>query len=152
MEHQVYCPHCNRIVNVAAGMEGQITTCPTCQGRFRVPEGISSNSPSFENPYGPGQAPPGSFMASQDSHLKETVGIARISCGLLAIFGAWAGLHKFAMGRTVPGLIMLLTTLLSCFLLAPVMWIIGIVEGIIYLVQDDEEFFQRYVVQKRGWF
>jgi hypothetical protein len=34
----------------------------------------------------------------------------------------------------------------------PVMHIIGIIEGIIYLTKTDEQFYQTYMVEKKGWF
>ena len=30
--------------------------------------------------------------------------------------------------------------------------IIGVIEGIIYLTKSDEDFYQTYAVQKKGWF
>jgi len=30
--------------------------------------------------------------------------------------------------------------------------IIGLIEGIIYLTKSDEEFYQQYIVEKKGWF
>ena len=39
--------------------------------------------------------------------------------------------------------------LLSC---VAVSWIIGIIEGIIYLTKSDEDFHQMYVVEQKGWF
>jgi TM2 domain-containing membrane protein YozV len=70
-------------------------------------------------------------------------------CGIL--IGAF-GVHKFILGLTTPGLIMLLVSLCTCFLAAPVMGIIGLIEGIIYLTKSDEDFYQLYYVEKKGWF
>ena len=53
---------------------------------------------------------------------------------------------------TGPGLIMLLVSVLSCGIAWPVMHIIGIVEGIIYLTKTDEQFYQTYMVEKKAWF
>ncbi len=33
-----------------------------------------------------------------------------------------------------------------------VIWIIGLIEGIIYLTKSDEEFAQLYVQNRKGWF
>jgi hypothetical protein len=46
---------------------------------------------------------------------------------------------------------MLLVSVLTCFGWV-VMWPISIVEGIIYLTKSDEDFYQTYIVEKRGWF
>jgi hypothetical protein len=62
------------------------------------------------------------------------------------------GIHKFILGLTTPGLIMLLVTVLTCGVGGAVMGLIGLVEGIIYLTKSDEEFYQRYIVEKVGWF
>jgi hypothetical protein len=47
---------------------------------------------------------------------------------------------------------MLLVTVLSCFILSPIMHIIGLIEGIIYLCKPDEEFVRTYVDGRREWF
>ncbi len=47
---------------------------------------------------------------------------------------------------------MLLVSLLTCFIASPIMGIIGLIEGIIYLTKTDEEFVQTYVNSKKGWF
>ncbi len=70
-------------------------------------------------------------------------------CGIL--LGA-LGVHKFILGYTGAGLIMLLVTVLTCGLAYPVMHIIGLVEGIIYLCKTDDEFVLTYVDGRREWF
>ena len=55
---------------------------------------------------------------------------------------------KFILGLTTPGLIMLLVTVLTCGAGALPMWIIGLIEGVIYLTKSDEEFYETYAVQK----
>lgn len=76
----------------------------------------------------------------------------KIAAGICGILLGALGVHKFILGMTTPGIIMLLVSLISCGFLAPVMWIIGLVEGIIYLTKSDEDFYQTYVVEKKGWF
>jgi TM2 domain-containing membrane protein YozV len=75
--------------------------------------------------------------------------IAAGVCGIL--FGA-LGIHKFVLGYTKEGLIMLLVTVLTAGILGFVMGIIGFIEGIIYLTKSDEEFVATYVQGKKGWF
>lgn len=77
---------------------------------------------------------------------------SKIAAGLLAIFLGGFGGHKFYLGYTGPALIMLLCSLLSCFMLSPIMTIIGLIEGIKYLCMTDEEFSQTYVDNTKGWF
>ena len=77
---------------------------------------------------------------------------SKVAAGVLAILLGTLGIHKFYLGNTKPALIMLLVSLLTFGIGAPIMAIIGLVEGILYLTKSDEEFYQLYVVQKKGWF
>ena len=70
-------------------------------------------------------------------------------CGIL--LGAF-GIHKFILGYTGPGLVLLLVTVLTCGLAAFVTHIIGLIEGIIYLSKSDEEFVRTYVDGRKEWF
>lgn len=63
-------------------------------------------------------------------------------CGIL--LGA-LGVHKFILGYTKEGLIMLLVTLVTFGFGALVMGPVGLIEGIIYLTKSDAEFIGRYV-------
>jgi TM2 domain-containing membrane protein YozV len=70
-------------------------------------------------------------------------------CGIL--LGA-LGVHKFILGYTAAGIIMLLVTVVSCTVLAPIPAIIGLIEGIIYLTKSDEEFVRTYIENEKQWF
>ena len=70
-------------------------------------------------------------------------------CGIL--LGS-LGIHKFILGYTGSGLIMLLVTLLTCGVGGVVMHVIGLIEGIIYLTKSDEEFVRTYVDGRKEWF
>ncbi|XFA73428.1 NINE protein [Thermosynechococcaceae cyanobacterium Okahandja] len=83
--------------------------------------------------------------ASEASSKKIAAGICGILLGAL-------GIHKFVLGYSSEGLIMLLVSILTCGVVAPVMGIIGLIEGIIYLTKTDEEFYNTYMVGKKGWF
>ena len=61
----------------------------------------------------------------------------RIVAAVLAIVLPGVGIHKFILGYTGAGLIMLLVTLLTCFVAAPITHLIGLIEGIIYLTKPD---------------
>jgi TM2 domain-containing membrane protein YozV len=76
----------------------------------------------------------------------------KIAAGICGILLGSLGIHKFILGLTTPGLIMLLVTLLTCGVGGIVMGVIGLVEGIIYLTKTDDEFYQMYAVEKKGWF
>ncbi len=75
-----------------------------------------------------------------------------IAAGLLGIFLGVFGVHKFYLGYSKEGVIMLLVSLLTFGIGAWVMAIIGLIEGIIYLVKIDEEFYRTYEVGQKPWF
>jgi TM2 domain-containing membrane protein YozV len=87
-------------------------------------------------------APP--TLAARASH--------KIPAGICGILLGGFGVHKFILGYTGAGLVMLLVTVLSCFILSPVMHLIGLIEGIIYLCKSDEEFVRVYVDGRKEWF
>jgi len=76
----------------------------------------------------------------------------KIPAGVCGILLGSFGVHKFILGYTGAGLVMLLVTVLSCFTLAFIMGVIGLIEGIIYLTKSDAEFVHTYVDGKKEWF
>ena len=76
----------------------------------------------------------------------------KIGAGVCGILLGGLGIHKFILGYTGAGLIMLLVSVLSCFALAPIVHIIGLIEGIIYLCKTDDDFVRTYVDGRREWF
>jgi TM2 domain-containing membrane protein YozV len=76
----------------------------------------------------------------------------KIPAGICGILLGGLGIHKFILGYTGAGLIMLLVTLLTCGIAYPVTHIIGLIEGIIYLCKPDEEFVRVYVDGRKEWF
>ena len=80
----------------------------------------------------------------------------KIACGICGILIGAFGIHKFILGYTTEGLIMLLVSLvggiLTCGIAGAVMGIIGLIEGIMYLTKSDNEFYSTYIVAKKGWF
>ena len=79
-----------------------------------------------------------------------------VAAGLLGIFLGSLGVHKFYLGYNTAGFIMLgvaiLGGLLSFGIATSIVWLIGLIEGIIYLVKNQAEFEQAYVFSKREWF
>jgi TM2 domain-containing membrane protein YozV len=97
-----------------------------------------------------GPTTPGMMMVSYvDPHGANGT---KIAAGLLGILFGAVGVHKFVIGATGAGIIMLLVSVLSCGLLSPIMHVIGVIEGIIYLTRSDQDFYQTYMVQKKAWF
>jgi TM2 domain-containing membrane protein YozV len=81
---------------------------------------------------------------------------SKIAAGVLGILLGWLGIHKFYLGYTKQGVIMLVVSLvvggLTCGFASTIMWVIGLVEGIIYLTKSDDEFDEIYVQGDKGWF
>ena len=76
----------------------------------------------------------------------------RIIAGILGILMGALGIHKFVLGYTNQGIIILALTLVSCFTLTPITSLLGLIEGIIYLTKSDEEFVYTYQTNKKEWF
>ena len=76
----------------------------------------------------------------------------KIPAGVCGILLGSLGIHKFILGYTGAGLVMLLATVLTCGLAGTVMHLIGLIEGIIYLCKSDEEFVRVYVNGRKEWF
>jgi len=89
-------------------------------------------------------AAPPSTVASRASN--------KIPAGICGILLGSLGIHKFILGYTGAGLVMLLVTILTCGIAGVVTHIIGLIEGIIYLCKSDEEFVRTYVDGRKEWF
>ncbi|HEX6961336.1 MAG TPA: TM2 domain-containing protein [Lacipirellula sp.] len=117
-----YCYACAAVIDARAEI------CPKC--------GVRQHAPP------PSPSDPAIRKASGD---KLMAGI----CGIL--LGAF-GVHKFVLGYTTAGIIMLAITVLTCGIGAMATGLIGLVEGIIYLTKSDEEFYETYVLERKDWF
>jgi TM2 domain-containing membrane protein YozV len=93
------------------------------------------------------KAPPPAVVHASNPRASNKIG-----AGICGILLGSLGIHKFILGYTSAGLIMLLVSLLSCGLLAPIIHLIGLIEGIIYLCKSDDEFVRIYVDNRREWF
>ncbi len=76
----------------------------------------------------------------------------KIAAGICGILLGGFGIHKFILGYTGAGLVMLLVSVLTCFFAYPVFYVIGLIEGIIYLTKSDEEFVRTYIDSRKEWF
>lgn len=85
----------------------------------------------------------------------------KIAAGICGILLGSLGIHKFILGFTTPGIIMLSATvacgILGACLIFPffgsmAMGVIGIIEGVMYLTKSDQDFYDTYAVQKKEWF
>ena len=111
--------------------------------------------------------PPLGSVPPPDGFDRDRVSRIKVIAGVLGILLGGFGIHKFVIGAVVPGVIMLVVTLLGtcafvglgwaliglpCGLAPGAMGVIGLVEGILYLTKSDEDFNRIYLVGKRGWF
>ena len=89
--------------------------------------------------------------------IPEDAASKKMSTSLVAIIASvfglgWIGIHKFMLGKTQAGLIMLLGSVLTCGIGAIVFNVIALIEGIIYITKSDEEFYETYVIGDKDWF
>jgi TM2 domain-containing membrane protein YozV len=118
-----YCHACAAAIDVRAEI------CPKCGVRQFAPTVGSAIDPAIRKAAGD-----------------------RIMAGICGILLGWLGVHKFVLGYTVPGLILVGVTVLTCGIGLPLAGLIGAVEGIIYLTKSDEEFYETYVLDRKDWF
>ncbi|WP_298333630.1 NINE protein [Asticcacaulis sp.] len=72
---------------------------------------------------------------------------------LTFFFGIW-GVHKFYLGKTNAGLIMLACGTIGWFLILPGLAVafISFIELIIYLFKSEQQFHEDYVAGDKSWF
>lgn len=88
-------------------------------------------------------------MAESEASSKKTL------AGIMGILFGGLGVHKFILGYTAEGVIMLLVWIFGwilCGIPTAVMSVIGLIEGIIYLTKSDDEFASTYIAGKKKWF
>ena len=134
-------------------------SCLQCQAVLPLIGGQQSGyqaQADYQQPYQPGYQPiqpPVPLYGQPLVQDWKTAGAdKKIVAGILGILIGGLGIHKFMLGYQREGVIMLLVSVLSCFTLAGVMHVIGIVEGIMYLTKTDEEFVRTYIYGRKGWF
>jgi TM2 domain-containing membrane protein YozV len=98
------------------------------------------------DPFGNFAPPPNPYSGGKD------VSGNKIAAGICGILLGALGIHKFILGYSKEGLIMLLVSILTCGIGAIPMGIIGFVEGIIYLTKSDSDFNRIYSNGQKGWF
>lgn len=65
--------------------------------------------------------------------------------GILAILLGSFGVHFFYLGKNTAGIICLLLTLFSCGVAGALLYIMGLIQGILMLTMSEEEFENRYI-------
>lgn len=79
---------------------------------------------------------------------------SKVAAGVLAIvLGAYGG-HQFYLGNTGSAVIRLVVSIVGIFIVIPtlVMAVIALIEGIKYLMMEDDVFDATYVTNKKAWF
>jgi TM2 domain-containing membrane protein YozV/RNA polymerase subunit RPABC4/transcription elongation factor Spt4 len=146
-EHNMYCRNCGKEV------DPQAVACPGCGVPPLLEKKYCHNCGSTTGPTQVICTKCGVALARQTL---ATGTKSKVAAGLLGIFLSWLGIHKFYLGYTKEGVIMLLVSILggvvTCGAATGVMSIIGLIEGIIYLTKSDEEFERLYVQGHKGWF
>lgn len=107
--------------------------------------------PEFVNALGAKSTPLAPPFVSQPSPVIANKASNKLAAGICGILLGSFGVHKFILGYTNAGVIMLVVTLLTCGFGGIVMHVIGLVEGIVYLTKSDEEFVRIYVDGRKEW-
>lgn len=149
----VFCTRCG------AQNDDYTQTCLQCQAPLPTigsqPTGYQAQT-DYQQPYQPGyqpiQPPTPMYGQALNQDWQKQGADKKILAGILGIVIGGLGIHKFILGYQKEGLTMLLVSVLSCFTLAGVMHVIGIIEGIMYLTKSDEEFVRTYLIGRKGWF
>jgi TM2 domain-containing membrane protein YozV len=145
----VFCTRCG------AANDDTSPQCVQCQATLplisRPTEFQPDYQPPFQTGYEPIQPPAPMYGQAPNADWQTRGADKKVVAGILGIVVGGFGIHKFILGYQREGIIMLLVSVLSCGMLAGVMHVIGIVEGIIYLTKSDEDFVRTYVQGRKGW-
>ena len=84
----------------------------------------------------------------------------KILAGILAIIFGSLGIHKFILGYQKEGIILLVASIIGyatmCFGIGGIIlmatYVVGLIEGILYLTKSDEEFYNTYQAGEKPWF
>lgn len=112
---------------------------------------------SNQSPAPEATTPPEPPSIQLSAYSKEQTDKKLIS-GILGILLGALGIHKFYLGYTKEGIIMLAVSIGGTIALCGIPFaafavsVIGLIEGILYLTKTDDEFVKTYVVGRKGWF
>jgi TM2 domain-containing membrane protein YozV len=87
--------------------------------------------------------------------MQSNVTSQRVLCGVMGLILGFLGIHRFILGDVLGGIlriVIFVAGFFCCGMGELIGWLIGFIEGIIYLTKSDEEFIRIYQVGKKGWF
>ncbi|MCR4671883.1 MAG: TM2 domain-containing protein [Lachnospiraceae bacterium] len=166
-----YCSHCG------TQLAENVKFCPNCgspvikltlenEPKYSDPFASKPNDNSFE-PEDNGakeasfesEIKEPTFQRPQEQYTQPVVPVrnkSKVVAGILGILLGGIGIHKFYLGYKKAGLIMLLVTIICAFIglgfIARIVSIVGLAEGIIYLIKPEDAFYETYVAGTREWF
>ncbi|MBD2429743.1 MULTISPECIES: TM2 domain-containing protein [Fischerella] len=90
------------------------------------------------------------------ANLNPSHATKQLLAGYSGIMLGGLGIHKFVLGYTTEGFIMLMISLVGGYftygLTLFIMQLVGLIEGMIYLNKSYDQFVDTYFVNKQGWF
>jgi len=113
-----------------------LTPLPGTNGVDPISPAISDSATdqifgSFPSPTDNHAVRPNTYPGTQYPQVSGRASKSKLAAGLLAIFLGWLGIHRFYMGFTKLGVVMLLLSLLSLGALLPFVFLWGVVDGIL---------------------
>jgi TM2 domain-containing membrane protein YozV len=99
----------------------------------------------------PATAPPSAPVGTSSGATRGAAEKNKLVAGVLGILLGGLGIHKFYLGYTNEGIIMLAGNLLWIVGLGWIPNVLGLVEGVIYLFKSDQDFHDTYVVGTKKW-
>jgi len=78
-------------------------------------------------------------------------GKSRGIAGLLAILLGFIGLHYFYLNKTTAGVVFLIITILSCGILGTLVWLVSVIQGVLFFTMTQEEFEQKWVYSNNNF-
>src|SRR5262245_46819855 len=139
--------------------------CTTCGAQN---DDFAQNCAQCQSPlpqtagYQPVQPPTPMYGGPPTQDLQARGASKKIAAGVCGIVLGGLGIHKFILGYTQEGIILLsvyiiamIIAMVTCGIGTPLVIVpsvIGIIEGIMYLTKSDEEFVRTYIEGRKGWF
>jgi len=152
-EKKIFCSNCKVEVKPGSkycGKCGTVIERNNSSNDITSKDRLVSSSPSNVND----SYRPQSSQYSDQSW--DEIKSKRTTAGILAILFGYLGVHKFILGYSTEGFILLAVSIfggiITCGLALTFTAIIAIIEGIIILTKTPEEFKRLYIDKKTGWF